>query len=158
MSGGHVAVGIDTGPKAHAWGAVRYERGVWRYVDSGSLEADLASALPQALTTLALEGAAVAIECPQHAFSAATASPIIATARAAGELAGRLRALGVRAAYTTAADWRRELVGYANAHDAAVKSWLEAQVEGLPARTNVHVRDALGVACWAGVRAERGVW
>jgi Holliday junction resolvasome RuvABC endonuclease subunit len=151
-----VTVGIDTGPKSHAWGAVRRERDGLVYVAHGSITVGLDQPYQHGLLELLARMPRVAIECPQHAYSAATASPIIATARAAGELAGRLAVLGLQPVYITAADWRRELLGVANAHDAAVKAWLKQHVTGMPTRSNAHVRDALGLACHMAMRAERG--
>lgn len=157
--------GIDTGPRQHAYGIVDVEHvGVYqdgspamqyRYVDSALLP--WPASMDTMLGRLA-EADAIVVECPQHAYSAATASPIIETARAAGELVGALRGAIMTAGppvrrvvvtYTTAAEWRRELLGVANAHDHAIKAWLAEHVAGMPRRSNAHTRDALAIACWA---------
>lgn len=157
--------GIDTGPRQHAYGVVDVEHvGTYasgddlvqyRYVESALLP------WPASMDTMLGRLAsvdAVVVECPQHAYSAATASPIIETARAAGELVGALRGV-IRSAgppvrrvvvtYTTAAEWRRELLGAANAHDHAIKAWLVEHMVGMPRKSNAHTRDALAIACWA---------
>lgn len=157
--------GVDTGPRQHAYGIVDVEHvGVhqdgspavqYRYVESALLP--WPGSMDAMLGRLA-ECDAIVVECPQHAYSAATASPIIETARAAGELVGALRgaimAAGppvrrVIATYTTAAEWRRELLGVANAHDASIKAWLHEHLADMPRKSNAHTRDALAIACWA---------
>ena len=158
--------GVDTGPRQHAYGIVDVEcvgtcasggdLVQYRYVESALMPWP-ASMESGALYTLA-EADAIVVECPQHAYSAATASPIIETARAAGELVGALRGAIMAAGppvrrvvvtYTTAAEWRRELLGVANAHDHAIKAWLVEHVVGMPRKSNAHTRDALAIACWA---------
>lgn len=163
--------GVDTGPRQHAYGIVdvepvgAYADGStavqYRYVESAMLPWP-ESMESGVLLTLA-EADAIAVECPQHAYSAATASPIIETARAAGELVGVMRGVirsagpprRVVVAYTTAAEWRRELLGAANAHDAAIKAWLHEHVAGMPRKSNAHTRDALAIACWAAKAVRR---
>ena len=137
-------IGIDTGPRSSWWARVRRgDDGAVVYLSSGYIEHGHSIAVP----TVA---ASYAIECPEHAFSSATASAIIATARSAGEISGYLRAASAsaRVRYVASATWRRELMGVANAHDASVKAFVEAHVAQLPKRTNVHVRDALAIAYW----------
>lgn len=164
--------GVDTGPRQHAYGIIDVEpvgahadgstAVQYRYVESALMPWP-ESMESGALYTLA-DADAIAVECPQHAYSAATASPIIETARAAGELVGVMRgvirtagppARRVVVAYTTAAEWRRELLGVANAHDAAIKAWLVEHVVGMPRKSNAHTRDALAIACWAAKAVRR---
>lgn len=147
-------LGIDTGPKSHGWAVVRLDGEVARYAQHGDCPVERADTL---VIMSAWAGAVhIAVECPLHAYSAKTASSIIATARAAGELGGAAKARGYAVEYVTAADWRAGLLGAANAHDAAVKAWVEAHVQGLPKKTNVHVRDAIALAVFAGRRWLRG--
>lgn len=139
----------DTGPRAHGMALLHVGHDSARLIQVDTVE--VAQPLLWPVVDL------VAIECPAHAFSAATASACIATARAAGELGGAARAAGLRTEYVTAADWRAGLLGVANAHDKAIKDWVEKHVQGLPKKTNVHVRDAIALAVFAGRRWLRGV-
>lgn len=146
---------FDTGPKSHGWALLNVTDDDACYLKSGTVDATTAEKwLP--LHEDFYFGALLAIECPLHAFSAKLASSIIATARAAGELGGAAKARGYRVEYITAADWRAGLLGAANAHDGAVKAWVEQHIQGWPKKSNPHTRDAAALAVWAGRRWLRG--
>jgi Holliday junction resolvasome RuvABC endonuclease subunit len=147
-------LGIDTGPKSHGWAVIRVEGESARYADSGNCPVELGTDLTK---MSAWNGETlIAIEAPLHAYSAATASPIIATARAAGELGGAAKARGYRVEYVTAADWRAGLLGAANAHDRAIAAWVQEHIQGWPKKSNPHTRDAAALAVFTGRRWLRG--
>lgn len=157
MTGARRIVGFDTGPTRHAYGIVEAdEAGVFLFVGSGMVEWPTEQGYAAELVHGPVANVVV-IECPMHAYSAATTGPIIATARAAGELAGFIRGCAplagqrrrVTTVYTTASEWRRQLLGNASAHDAAIKAWLVEHLARMPSKTNAHTRDALAMACWA---------
>ena len=51
----------------------------------------------------------------------------------------------------TARQWRRQVPrARGGVGDKAVAEWLRVYLDGLPARTNEHQRDAMGCALWAG--------
>ena len=147
-----LVLAFDTGPKAHGWAIVSVEADLAEARMCGGLKY---GAHPLTVVPPMYSPGLIAIEAPLHAYSAKTASAIIATSRAAGELGGAARALGYRVEYVTAADWRAGLLGAANAHDAAVKAWVEQHIQGWPKRSNPHTRDAAALAVWAGRRALR---
>jgi Holliday junction resolvasome RuvABC endonuclease subunit len=91
--------------------------------------------------------AVVAVEVPDGFVHAKYRGPtLLATARVAGGLAWLAEGETLRVIELPAAAWRQTLVGRPHAKDAVIKLAVERLVTGLPARTNVHVRDALGLA------------
>jgi len=77
---------------------------------------------------------------------AAIAGDLIDTGIVAGEAFGIAGEHCAYICYVTVAEVRRSLCGNANAGDADVKAALQLIVDGLPRRTNNHVRDAIAVA------------
>lgn len=124
------------------------------YVDGGQC-----SSTPEGFAAVleAFPGVRVAIEqVAGYAYEQARSAQLIATARVGGLLEGLARSDG-RAVQTIAAgQWRKSLCGRSSADDATIKRAVGVFVVGLPKRTNVHVRDALGlavVASWVTRRA-----
>ena len=76
-------------------------------------------------------------------------SGLIASAAAAGIVEGTARAMGLNTSRVPAVKWRGLVCGRPNANDALVKAALEARVVGMPKRSSVHVRDAIGCAVGA---------
>lgn len=106
----------------------------------------------------------VAIECPEEVHQGLVRLRGAGAMRSAGQHIGDCKRVTGRAegllmahkvAYetTTARVWRAALCGRANATDAQVKAALTVRCE--MGKTNNHVRDAAGVAIWAGMRAQR---
>ena len=106
----------------------------------------------------------VAIECPEEVHQGFVRMYGAAGLRRASQgigdckrVAGRIEGLLMarKAAYetTTARVWRKALCGTPTATDAQVKAAMTLRCE--MGRTNNHVRDAVGVAIWAGMRAGR---
>lgn len=117
------------------------------YVDGGVIRVDVD---PHHITRLITDNdvALVAIERPRAAGSGALL--LIDTALVAGQILGWSRIASSHTSTCTSWDWKRVLTGHPSAKDAEVKHALSGCVEGLPARTNCHVRDAVGVALWGG--------
>ena len=92
-------------------------------------------------------------------YQAARAAALLDSAVLAGMIEGRVMAWygladtsmpwrGTRAMHVTAPTWRGVLVGSQRATDQQIARMVAARVTGLPARTSVHVRDAIGCALW----------
>jgi hypothetical protein len=156
---GVFVLAFDTGPKTHGAAVIYISENGALYQGSATEPSDDPTGTVDRRVGLTVPPCLVAIECPLHAFSAKTTTPIIATARAAGELGGAAMARGYRVEYITAADWRAGLLGVANAHDPAVRAWVEEHIQGWPKKSNPHTRDAAALAVFAGrrwLRAQEG--
>lgn len=98
-----------------------------------------------------LEGASVSlvvIERPKALHNPAANGAVIECTWVGGELAGWIRRGGVEVVEVGPEAWRMALIGRPRRgtnRDKLVASVLDARVAGIP-RTNVHARDALGVA------------
>ena len=79
-----------------------------------------------------------------------------ATAHVAGVLEGMARAFGLEVLHVPAVEWRRAMCGKATANDATVKRAVSTLIEGWPARSSAHMRDAAGTAYVAMVKAMSG--
>lgn len=141
-------LGIDPGPfgARHGWAVFRHVRGLTpRWLDAGHGTADQILALLRGGAAEAF--VCVAIETPAgYVWSFERGASLLQTSRAAGHLQGRLEALGLRVATPAAQDWRRHLLGNPTADDQQVAAGLARMMAGIPARSNVHERDAAGAA------------
>jgi Holliday junction resolvasome RuvABC endonuclease subunit len=63
-----------------------------------------------------------------------------------GFIRGAFSAYNVAVKGIRAFDWRKCTVGVHNASDEAIKEFVLTNVKNLPKKTNVHIRDALGLA------------
>lgn len=153
-------LGIDIGPDLCGVARVQVESiGRSRLTWSGLLSfEDVFKEVERAAVDL------VAIECPEEvhqglvrlrgAAALRSASQHIGDCkRIAGRVEGLLMARKLAYETTTARIWRAALCGRAAATDAQVKTALTLRCE--MGKTNNHVRDAVGVAIWAGMRAGR---
>ena len=71
---------------------------------------------------------------------------LISCARADATICENARHRGVQVVELTAKRWRQCVCGKNNANDGEVKVCVSRLIRGLPTRSNVHERDALGVA------------
>lgn len=78
-------------------------------------------------------------------------------AKLAGRLMGHAEALGMRVVEIPATEWRRGLLGKANASNAAIAKALGYRIV-LPAVTNADERDAAGCALWGAQREATSGW
>lgn len=152
--------GIDIGPVLCGVARVQVE-------PIGRSRLTWSGLLPWEEVTAELESAKVdlvAIECPEEVHQGLVRLRGAAALRSASQhigdckrIAGRIEGLLMarKALYetTTARVWRAALCGRANATDAQVKTALTLRCE--MGKTNNHIRDAAGVAIWAGMRAQR---
>ena len=151
-----IVLGVDPGSSASGWARVDVRGGnglpvTVTYVSSGN-----ALSKPSSLSPL-MDGADV-VGCEKlegvtyPAKGPGIVSALIASSYVAGLVSGIAAARGIRCIDMPAVQWRRIVIGKPNANDALVKDVVHRLVIGLPKRTNVHVRDALGVAlgvAWA---------
>jgi Holliday junction resolvasome RuvABC endonuclease subunit len=137
-------VAFDPGPKTIGWASVEGRGPSVAYRAGGMLASrrDAARALLEEHRP-----AAVAVEVPDGFVHAKYRGPtLLATARVAGGLSWLAEGEGLLVVELPAAAWRQTLVQRPHAKDAVIKLAVERLVTGLPARTCVHVRDALGLA------------
>ena len=145
-----IVVGTDPGTSSTGWARVTVEGGgrlpvVVTYVDAGNVESK-----PSTLAPLLRGADIVGVEClegiayPQR--NAGIVTHLIASAEVAGIILGIACARGMRTMRMPAKTWRGLVCRKPNASDAVVKNVVLRIVRGLPKTTNVHQRDALGVA------------
>jgi Holliday junction resolvasome RuvABC endonuclease subunit len=154
----------DPGPTKSAYALVevagRGEMARHRYHSCGMVEST-ASAMLEIVEGYAKQKMVdvVAIEHAVHTHPSKTASraalmgrakQLMATTRIEGIIETLCVAKGLPVRPLPATVWRRELTGRAQATDARVKEHVSMVVSRLPKRTNVHVRDAIGLAVVAG--------
>lgn len=150
-------LGIDPGPAENGWAIIDCENRRPAFVEGG--KADIDWTLRRAA---APDIDLVAVEWPQWtpirsknqnpAAVRGMARCLLDTALVAGRVAGLAEGAGKRVARLTSKEVRRAICRKQNARDAAVKAALQLVVDGMPHRSNVHVRDAMAVAI-VGARA-----
>ena len=134
---------LDPGPTSSGYARVRLVGPRVTYVSSGRVSSDL----NQLERLFDPELDAVAVETPKgYVFSPARGAQLLATARIAGALAWMAQARHLRLVELSAGEWRKALCGRATADDHRVADAVAANVIDCPAKSNVHVRDALGLA------------
>jgi Holliday junction resolvasome RuvABC endonuclease subunit len=141
-------VAWDPGPRWSGWCLAEMtaaSRGRPVFVDGGKVRS-----IPEEIHRIigrAGAGSVVGVETPtgyvhQHARGAA----LLETARVAGEIVGAARYCGHHVVEMAASSWRRALCGNGSAPDCTIARAVAMLATGLPVRTNVHLRDALGLA------------
>ena len=73
-------------------------------------------------------------------------SALVASSNVAGMIAALAYAEGRQVAEMTATQWRRMVIGKGNASDKAIAQTIPRLVREWPKRSNVHERDAAGLA------------
>jgi hypothetical protein len=145
-------LGVDPGSVHFAWAVVevsgRGEVLAHGQCDPAGLRAELCGALDE------WPVARAAVEVPRLCGSAS--QPLIETAIVAGRCLEYLEGSHIRRwrpacppVRCTSWEWRAHVVGVSGAKDREVKAALTALLPVLP-RCSTHVRDAIGVALWAG--------
>lgn len=154
---GYAAVGATTNAKLPAG------RRVVHFLDAGTFEAELGSfdRLLARLASWDVSDLHVAIERPRgFVFQPFRGPTLLDTAATAGGIAWVCRSRGVPVVEMAAEEVRKTLLGKTRLRgreqrgdrDALLKTILPGVVTGLPARTNVHVRDSLALAVVASWR------
>jgi hypothetical protein len=93
---------------------------------------------------------AIAIEQPRGRVRPERANQVLATAWEGGRAQGLFEAFGFDVITLGGTEWRRAFIGQPRRGDKIddlVHRTLWSFVRGMPSRTNVHTRDAAGVAC-----------
>jgi Holliday junction resolvasome RuvABC endonuclease subunit len=148
-----MVLGIDPGPTASGWALLDFtiaSSPVW--FEGGNTEHVLAlfklleqRGLAERIGLVAVEQA-VALWKPEANVQA------MRTAWAGGRVAGMAEALGFNVAALGVDRWRQAFVGHSEKGenvDHKVAAALRMFVRHFPVRSNVHMRDAAGVACVA---------
>ena len=93
----------------------------------------------------------VAIEAPGGSMfgGGARSANVVRASYWAGWFACIANSRGCRVVEATANEWRKAIVGRANAKDALIKSKVVPAIVGWPKVSNSHVRDAAGMAMFA---------
>lgn len=163
---------FDPGSSQTGWALVSGGQARVRFVQAGRIESsdavfvellrDLAERNGEQASLVAVEQAAGFIYDKQRS------AQVIATAAVGGGLSWTARVLGYPVVAVPATTVRTVIVGKAKLGfrqragdmDRAIKAALPAFVEGMPARSNEHVRDALALAVaanwmWMGEQRRR---
>lgn len=147
-----VILGLDPGSSSTGWALVDTRGGAGRpiittYLDAGAVAstAEMVAGLlsmysPDAVAVEKLEGIAYASKGP------GIVAGLVSSAHAAGVIVGVASALGHHVEQLTARDWRRLVLGQPAATDQQIARVIPTLVRGWPKRSNVHERDAGGVA------------
>ena len=89
----------------------------------------------------------VAVETPAgYVHEHARGAQLLETRGEASMIAAIARVIGLLVVEMTAGEWRRQLTGKSNASDAVIARACAMLASGLPKRSSVHTRDALGLA------------
>jgi Holliday junction resolvasome RuvABC endonuclease subunit len=145
----------DPGPTRSAFAIVSEgARGMSVFVNAGLLKSDDHYAIQAKLAEAAHAGAIVAVEIPTALHPRAGASvanllarskQLLATSRVAATIAADARGMGLKVIELPASKWRHAITRKSNASDAVIKRAVTMYCAGLPARSNAHVRDAIGL-------------
>ena len=151
---------IDPGTKSCGYAVVEMlENGSYQYIKGGNVDSlvSVLSLLMDAFSNVDR----VAIERVGLVFRVNARHHLAQTAEVAG-IAYALAWVRFKDSNSivmmTSREWRKTLLGTgklgskASMQDAAIKEAVQARVSGLPGRTNVHIRDAVGLAIAASKR------
>ena len=143
-----IVLGIDPGPETHGWALLDMSGPRPKWIDASKSTSDgMRIVIPQTAPDL------VAVEVPSRVLpfgkpvaQRARGAQLAATSLQAGRILGACDGLGYEAVQIDAATWRKVLGART---DATIKTAIARLVEGCPKRSNVHERDAAGVAIGA---------
>jgi Holliday junction resolvasome RuvABC endonuclease subunit len=139
---------FDPATTSAAWALLHLRGRALRFVAGGEIDRDgreLAELLERHRPDV------VAVECPAKTIFDAKRGPMVMrSTRASGWFEGAAEALGYVTIVISANAWRTLLVARHNADDVRIGNAIAARVEGLPAKTSVHLRDAVGVGAVIG--------
>ncbi len=144
-------LGIDPGTKSHGYAILECTGRRCSWVEAGEIEATYVAAVNLMLRA---ELAILIIEQPVSIGVAGVAAngPLLMTAWQGGALTYLARSFGMHVKEVYAREWRRALTGSVSPSDATIKAALSRTLlGGIPERSNMHERDAAGVA-WFGSR------
>ncbi len=150
---------FDPGEHSTGWCLLEsaITRGFARYLDGGNVESTK-SAFRTLIATIEPTRTICAIEAPSgHIHEHVRGAALLATARVAGWIGGIAFSQEAKTIEVSASKWRLAICGKTNPSDAIVKLAVSRYTVGMPARSNAHVRDALGcgiVAMWNHLEAK----
>jgi len=143
------SLGFDPGSESSGWAFLRAhgQREPALYVGGGTIASkryDIAKLIvglrPDLVAIEWIEGMAFAGKTP------GVVPALLASAAVAGGIEWCAIGTGHNVIRMPARLWRHQVIGRPSASDAMIKETLPHLLTGLPKRTNVHVRDACGVA------------
>lgn len=158
---------IDPGEKEFGYAYVRREGARARYLSAGKWPAtrDGFVRLLGDLSGFSAAGVPLApnltlvVETPDGFIHQPFRGPgLLRSARVAGGIEWFALGAGIPLHGMTAEQWRKPLTDNARASDAEIAAVVRANILGLPAQTNVHSRDALGLALVSVWCSLSGVW
>lgn len=137
-------LGIDPGTKKTGVTELRFDGSHFHYVWSGHVKND---DVHLRISSVHLVG----IEAPGGSMfgGGARSANVVRSSYWAGWFACIANGRGCRIVEATANEWRKAIVGRANAKDALIKSKVVPLIVGWPKASNSHVRDAAGMAMYA---------
>lgn len=147
-----MVLGFDPGSSHTGWCAIDVRGGGTlpveaTYFDAGTVPSacgDVALLLRRYPEVVAVEKLA------GYAFGAGKGPGVVAGLVASSWVAGLISALawseGLATEEMTAMEWRKRVLGKPSASDQQIAVAIPAAIHGWPKRSNVHVRDAAGVA------------
>ena len=91
-------------------------------------------------------------------IGASMASHLLRAAEITGEIRNEARHCGCPVNWCQAREWRKVIVGKANAEPARITAAIKLRIPGWPRVSNGHERDGGGVALWTGLTAEIREW
>lgn len=159
-----VVLGLDPGSTAHGWAVLLVSLAGARYHSAGhwaGSAARLVRLLHHRQRVTPADPACppidlVAVEVPGAVYKLSCIKQLLLTAGQAGRALGAAEGVGLAHVDVAPGVWRLAVVGSNAPHDALIKDKLPPQIVGWPARSNAHVRDAAGVALYAGRAALTG--
>jgi Holliday junction resolvasome RuvABC endonuclease subunit len=86
-------------------------------------------------------------------FGSSMATALLASSKLVGHLLQMAKGMDIATAEATAHEWRSKVIGKRNASDAEIKAALMQRVALMPKRSSSHMRDAIGVAVFCGMRS-----
>lgn len=137
-------LGIDPGTKKSGVTELEFDGSTFRFAWTGNV--------PNDDVHLRISPAhLVGIEAPGGSMfgGGARSANVVRSSYWAGWFACIANARGCRIVEATANEWRKAIVGRANAKDALIKSKVVPHIVGWPKVSNSHARDAAGMAMFA---------
>jgi len=145
-----LVLGIDPGPSKSGWALLDFSIASAPVWFGGGIGENIGVILHTIGCQIGAPIDLVCVERPKALHNPMANVPVIETAWAGGFIAGHVDARGWRVQEVGPHQWRVALVGQPRAGedvDHKVAAFLKRFVRQFPGRSNVHMRDAAGVAC-----------
>lgn len=149
-----LVLGIDAGPRESGFAILDFSISTAPLWLDGGTVANVSELFESsAYAPLETADTLVCVEQPRALHNPLANAKVMETCFAAGDAHGFARAYGFQVLAVGVNEWRLTVVGVSRRGDVGdrkVERVLRSYVRGMPTRTNVHSRDAAGVA-WAGL-------